>query len=71
MLENERVLKKQQDGVTLPSNVHSANIEEREEMLRQKAEELKNREAEENTRQMTFGRVSKRVAFYLGSILID
>ena len=55
--------------MTLPSNVHSANIEEREEMLRQKAEELKNREAEENTRQMTFGRVSERVyvhTFYLG-----
>ena len=36
-----------------------ANIDEREDMLRQKDEELRGREAEETTRQMTFGKVSE------------
>ena len=39
-------------------NMNRSNIDEREEMLRQKESELKSREAEETTRQMTFGKVS-------------
>lgn len=39
--------------------MHRSNIDEREDMLRQKEEELKSREAEETTRQMTFGKVSE------------
>ena len=40
--------------------MHRSNIDEREDMLRQKEEELKSREVEETTRQMTFGKVSEK-----------
>ena len=42
-------------------HMHRSNIDEREDMLRQKEEELKSREVEETTRQMTFGKVSEKL----------